>query len=543
MNAQPPTAARESFTADCLVVGAGPAGVACAHGLLARGRRVLLVDGGLSLEPERAETVHQLAQLPPDQWPPETVRAIKGGLLADASGVPLKTLFGSDFPYRGTEQWIPWRAEGVGVKPSLAIGGLSNVWGAAMLPYAEADVSDWPFGIKTLADHYRAVAGFTGLSAQVDDLADWLPLPGPADDYSVLRPSQQIRQLLAGLESRRDALRARGWRFGRARVAVRVKNAASHSGCEYCTLCMYGCPYGHIYNSADTVRELQANPNFTYRPGVIVTHVEDAAEGAVARARALPGGATLEFSARQIFLAAGVLPTAQIVLRSRAAYDTAIRLRDSQYFLFPLVTRQGGGDVWQEKAYTLTQAFIELRRPEISRHTVHLQIYSYSDLIGQGLRKSMGPLAGPLAWLARRLDQRTLVVQGFLHSDDSRAIRMELRREGESDRLHLQPEPGIDPSPAIRRLLGELSGQSGALGGWPLSPMLQIAEPGRSIHCGSSFPMRTRPQGWETDLLGRLPGWQNVHLADASVLPSIPATTITFTAMANARRIGWESAS
>jgi hypothetical protein len=29
-------------------------------------------------------------------------------------------------------------------KALLARGGLSNVWGAAMLPYRDADIADWP---------------------------------------------------------------------------------------------------------------------------------------------------------------------------------------------------------------------------------------------------------------------------------------------------------------------------------------------------------------------------------------------------------------
>jgi choline dehydrogenase-like flavoprotein len=33
-----------------------------------------------------------------------------------------------------------------------------------------------------------------------------------------------------------------------------------------------------------------------------------------------------------------------------------------------------------------------------------------------------------------------------------------------------------------------------------------------------------------------------VHVVDASVLPSVPATTITYTIMANAHRIGWNAA-
>jgi choline dehydrogenase-like flavoprotein len=73
--------------------------------------------------------------------------------------------------------------------------------------------------------------------------------------------------------------------------------------------------------------------------------------------------------------------------------------------------------------------------------------------------------------------------------------------------------------------------------------MLQIAKPGRGFHCGGSLPMRAQPGDFETDTLGRVRGWSRVHVVDASVLPAVPATTITFSVMANAHRIGWETAS
>jgi choline dehydrogenase-like flavoprotein len=43
-----------------------------------------------------------------------------------------------------------------------------------------------------------------------------------------------------------------------------------------------------------------------------------------------------------------------------------------------------------------------------------------------------------------------------------------------------------------------------------------------------------------TDRLGRPNGLQRVYVVDASTFPSISATTITLTAMANARRIASE---
>jgi hypothetical protein len=41
----------------------------------------------------------------------------------------------------------------------------------------------------------------------------------------------------------------------------------------------------------------------------------------------------------------------------------------------------------------------------------------------------------------------------------------------------------------------------------------------------------------DSDSLGRPFGWRRIHAVDASVLPSIPGTTLAFPVMANAVRI------
>jgi len=43
---------------------------------------------------------------------------------------------------------------------------------------------------------------------------------------------------------------------------------------------MYGCPYGYIYTSADTVEQLLGNANFSYQPGVFIDQVRESAQGA-----------------------------------------------------------------------------------------------------------------------------------------------------------------------------------------------------------------------------------------------------------------------
>jgi choline dehydrogenase-like flavoprotein len=49
--------------------------------------------------------------------------------------------------------------------------------------------------------------------------------------------------------------------------------------------------------------------------------------------------------------------------------------------------------------------------------------------------------------------------------------------------------------------------------------------------------MSTHPSEGQSDVFGRPAGYARVHAVDSTVFPSIAATTITLTAMANAWRI------
>jgi choline dehydrogenase-like flavoprotein len=72
----------------------------------------------------------------------------------------------------------------------------------------------------------------------------------------------------------------------------------------------------------------------------------------------------------------------------------------------------------------------------------------------------------------------------------------------------------------------------------PAIPQVTLSAPTKSYHFGGSFPHARVPKdGLETDVLGRVEPWRSIHLVDASVFPTVPATTFTLTIMANAHRI------
>ncbi|HEY1660955.1 MAG TPA: hypothetical protein VGI03_00920 [Verrucomicrobiae bacterium] len=518
------------------VIGSGPAGVACAKALLARGVPVLMLDAGIELEPDRAELVRKLGSMNPSAWLPEEAAILKNSMPATSKRIPPKLIFGSNYPYRGADEHVPRREDGARVKPSLALGGFSTVWGAAMLPYRDEDIENWPIKNEALAPHYRAVAGFTGLAAQADDLEEWFPLY--SDNPNALRTSRQADLFLNNLQSHRDAFRNSGWRFGRARMALRASDSAGGKGCLYCTMCLYGCPYGCIYSAARTVSEMRADKNFQYRRDVIVTTLRENSEKVFISGYHRQTREPLSFEAGRVYLASGIAPTTQILLRSQDAYDHPLRARDSQYYIFPLLTWHRARDAREEAAYTLSQLFIEIARPSVAPRPVHLQIYSYNDVIAQTVRKSLGPLK----MFAPMIEERILIAQGYLHSDDSPQIEMTLKRDGEKDYLQVKAIANIETQRTTRRVLGEFRRNARKLGAIPLASMLQLMQPGAGFHTGGTFPMRAQPAEFESDSLGRPRGWSRVHAVDATILPSVPATTITFPVMANAHRIGWDTA-
>jgi hypothetical protein len=305
---------------------------------------------------------------------------------------------------------------------------------------------------------------------------------------------------------------------------------------------MHGCPYGYIYNSASTLRELERNSRFTYQPDSIVTSLIENADSVTINSRDRLTGGEQTTVASRVYLAAGVIPTTKLLLESRRDFDRTLWMKDSQYFLIPLLLARRTPGIREEALHTLSQLFLEILDPAISSRAIHVQIYTYSNLVHDAVRHALSQFRLNIAFLAAALEGRLVVAQGFLHSDDSSRIAVTLR-QSPTARLELKAEINPRARATVRKVARKLLRNAWRLGVAPVLPMAHVAEPGRSYHGGGTFPMREQPGQFESDKLGRPHGWQRVHAVDATILPSIPGTTITLSVMANAHRIGWESAS
>jgi choline dehydrogenase-like flavoprotein len=517
------------------VVGSGPAGVACAHALSAAGRSVTILDGGLALEPEREAIRASAALKPRAEWT-EQERTVLRTVVPAGREVPQKLVHGSDYPYRRPAGAPEIRYGKLKIRASYAKGGLSNVWGATLLPFRDTDIHGWPVAPADLAKSYAEVLTLMPVSGQEDDLSPLFTLPAPS--MRPLRQSRQIQTLLRRAARNKTKLNAGGVFVGGSRLAVNADDEGDAPSCYYCGYCLHGCPRDVVYSSRHSLAGLIQTGRVRYQPGVVVRSVTETESGV--RIEALRSdGSPVSLEGERLFLGAGAISSTAILMRSLGLYDCEARFSDSQYYLFPMLQARAVPRVADEALHTLSQSFIEVFDESISPFALHLQVYSYNDHLGQILDHKLGALTR--LFPKNLLLGRMLLVQGYLHSDHSGEIVGRLRREGDHDVFDLSESLNPETRPKIAKVLKKLTGHALNLGAAPLAPLLEVTEPGRGFHVGGSFPMAADPGPRQTDRLGRPHGAERIHVVDATVFPTIPATTITLTVMANAHRIGMEA--
>ena len=519
------------------VIGSGPAGVSCAYALLCKGLEVTMLDSGLELETERANILKKLSNSSPEAWDLNSVKTLKGNTIASTSGSFFKGVYGSDFPYREVNKYIPCETKNVQPRISLAKGGLSNIWGAAVLPYTDDDIKDWPITVKDLAPYYESVFSFMDLAAVNDDLSKKFPLY--SKNYKPLNPCKQTLDLLKDLEINKSDLNSKGFLFGYSRLAVCPQSTNGKSGCVYCGLCHYGCPVSAIYNSSSTLEELKRNKDFHYIKDVVVKRISESNGNVNIFAVSRSNNEAVTFSGTRVYLACGVIATTKILLESLEAYDEELTIKDSQWFLIPLIRYKKTPGVVNERLYTLSQLFIELFDSNLSKNVINLQLYMYNDLFLNAIKNILGFTYPLFKFPVNELLDRLLLIMGYLHSDSSSliSVKLEKQKNNKPSKLLLESDINKSVKKIIDGVYKKIFQSKDLFQAMPIPGITKIPNPGYGSHSGGSFPMKEKPKDFETDILGRPSGFSRVHVVDSTVFPSIPATTITLTIMANAYRI------
>ncbi|HYP45989.1 MAG TPA: hypothetical protein VEQ66_12420 [Propionibacteriaceae bacterium] len=531
-----------TYRSSHLIVGSGASGVMAALALSRRADQlVTIIDVGARLEPHLQQTVTRMSNQSEGAWAPEDLALVSTSPVAATKGsLPQKRTYGSAFPFRDHGQ-----TTGISGPPganldivSAAYGGFTNVWGAQLMPFSPSTLRRWPVTWGEMEPHYRAVLDEVPLAADEDDLAELFPILNRRSGLPPLAPRTSV--VLERYARHRHELRRRGMTLGRARLAFQARD------CVRCGLCMTGCPYGLIYSASQTLDKLRKLANVRYLDRMLVERVGQVGEEAFAQCQDLRTGERHEFRADRLFLGAGGIGSARLMLGSLPEPPAQIDVAESVQFLVPFLSARPVEDPRREGAqdFSLNQFNILLQFDDEGHDVSQVHCYPYNPAF-------FDALPAPLRWraadgLATQVLRRLTVGLGYLPSWASPRMRLNYQ-PGPAGRLPDLSLSWVDSEsrPAmLGKVIRNLHRAAPRLDLWPVIHRIKLTGPGKSYHFGSSFPHRQHlskePGVTGTDRLGRVPDWDRVHLIDGSVLPTVPSTTFTLTVMTNAHRIATE---
>lgn len=455
----------------------------------------------------------------------------------DHHEVPLKTVNGSDYPYWLSEPQSYTVKNKEGILSSNAKGGFSAVWGAGVLPYTEEELAKWPISYNDLKQSYESLSSFMPM-AGVKDVLD-VKFPLLHKNVSNLKQSSQFNKVFNNCKKNQNDLVNEGFFIGKSRLAVHNTKAE----CTYCSECIEGCPEKIIYSAARTLDDLLQSPLVSYKSGVLVEKLKSIDNEVHIKAFDIKTKEECVFRASKVFLGAGALSSTKIMMRSLEAYNVEFFIKDSQYFLFPIIGPFVKG-VFTEKLTTLSQAFCEIINPKLVSFRVHISLYGYSPFLKQFVYNKFGFFSAVLKPFLNLGLKKLYIGQAYLPSYKSNEISLKMVKKNDIDEITINVKKNRKVRSDIRKILKEFNKKSRQTGLYGLWPMLQIAPVGKGFHYGSSMPMKSAPTTiYETNILGESFGLKNVHVIDATVLPEIESGPITFTVMANANRIVTETIS
>jgi choline dehydrogenase-like flavoprotein len=521
------------------VVGSGVSGLAVAQALVERGAKVTLLDVGETLDADRGAVVAKLKSLPVAEWSREDLAFLGDNPSFERGGLPKKMFFGSEQIYADERPFARTvsTAEGRAPFPTFMKGGFSNVWGTAVLPVDACDMADWPVSRAEMDPYFVRAARLIPLCGGAGTLSH--AFPDYAQKLGDLDPGPQGEALLDDMRRVEDRLLAAGTLYGKARLAVHT--AEDDDGalpCNGCGYCFTGCVRGSMFATVPGIERMARRGEIAYRPGLFVERIGESGAGVTVDGIDLRSAEQVAFCFDAIFLAAGPINTTRLLLRSRELYDRIVPMLESQKFVIPMLRRRGAKTAIEHPSVTLSSVFIETKIPSLSDHWLHVQVVPMNQLILDGI-STLRRGGRAVKTLGKPIFRHLTIGWCGMHSDHSSRLELSLRRDEKGDRLDMSlcdlPAAKVAAGEAARHLF-----KTGLTFGtlfchWAI----KISNPGSGTHCGSSFPMRRQPTALlDTDVFGRPFGWSRVFAVDSAVLPSIPGTTLAFSVMANAMRIG-----
>ena len=524
---------------DFIVVGSGCTGAMAAQTLVEHGAKVLMLDVGKKDERYK-QVIPDLDFTSIREQKNDQHRIFLGD---DFEGIPtpgVKTGAQLTPPRRylmeGVSRWLPLLSDTFFPMESLAYGGLGGGWGLGCCVFSDAELQQSGMDSQRMAEAYQTVSRRIGIASASDDALPFTS--GPLKDVMpAIEIDRGSSRLLSTYKKQKKGFNSRGFYMGKPALALLTEDKGDRKKLDYQDMEFYSDAKKSAYRPWITVDELKKHNNFTYVSECLVMRYAELGDAVSVSGIHTETGANIEFKARKLVLAPGVLGTARIVLRSANAVGQRLPLLSNPYCYVPCIQPRFLGSSMDRHTTGMAQLSL-FHDPRGDQSDVGMaSIYSYRSLM---LFRVMEQ--APLAFRdSRKLFQYLLPaikIMGIHHTE----------KPGEQKYLQLQKASTYsgDSLKAVY-ILSETENQKvhsreqsfvkamRSLGCYALSKI----DPGHgsSIHYAGTLPFSEKEGMFTLAKDGRLHGSKSVYVADGSGFRFLPAKGLTLSLMANAHAV------
>jgi hypothetical protein len=521
----------QSNVFDIVIVGSGPSGVQAAVEAVSTGARVALVDIG--------ETDDKYKSLIPDipfselrqtdQNQHEYLLGDADAALANLSRAGAHLTPPRQYMIRGMDALFGFESESFFPLQSTSAGGLGVSWGANVFGLEDFELDRIGLPSEALKKYYQAVAADVGVSAPSDSFGDFL---APWDcRQPALPPDTNARSILQRYAKSQAKYEQTGFRLGQSALAMLSQDLGERRANRLTDMDFYGDINWSVYRPQFTLATLLKSENFTYLTKRKAIRFQETEQHVELLCENIPTGQSETVFCRRLILAAGAINSGRLTLASQPQFGNKLPILCNPNHWVAAINLSMLGRPAAEARHSLAQltALQQMDLPE--KDYALAQFYSYRSLLHFRMLRSI-PLPPRQGVTFLRLIATALTCVN-LHFSDSPADTKSIELKGDRliGRYEHTPAQKLKLQKAERMLLRRLVGLR-------CIPM-GVARPanGASIHYAGTLPISKTDEPFHCGADGKLYRTSNVYVADGATWNFLPAKGLTFTLMANARRI------
>ncbi len=502
---------------DVVIVGSGPSGVQAAVAACDRGAAVALVDVGRTGD-HPAVPEQPFAAVRADADAHRHLLGDPDTALADLARAGAHLTPPRRYMVAGMDDLFALASDTFQPLQATSAGGLGVSWGANVYTLTDAELArvGLPPAVRA---YYDPVAADVGVSGPAD--AFGRHIAGLAHVQPPLALDTNTQSLLQRYQRSRVAYDRGGFRMGQAVLAVLSRDQGDRRANALHDLDFYSDAGRSVYRPQFTLEQLRRRPNFTYLTGRLAESFDEASGLVTLRCR---GGEAV--TARRLVLAAGAINTGRLALRSLPRHGRRLPILCNANHWVAAINLAMLGRPAADARYSLAQL---AALQTVDGDDVLAQFYSYRSLLTFRVLRGI-PLPPRLGVQFVRLIATAFTCVN-LHFADAAADTKYVELDGDAFAAHYAQTAA--QAAAVRR--GERAMLRRLLGLRCVPIGVARPSPGASIHYAGTLPAGDGPLNTAPD--GRLNGAANVYVGDGSSWRWLPAKGLTFTLMANARRV------